>query len=485
MQDTVKVKAFGDAAVDRGHLGQAVDVVSVGRIHKELHPWTAGESLVELLKIGKEGASSQGLLLGVQEHPFNFDVMLRMQIANPHHARCIHAKVGATVGLGFESIADRARKLAKRQGQPEPTASPESKIPRIDTVLDKLCRHSWQDLLHDVAEDYYQTGNGYIEVVREESNDTSPILGLFHIPSKEIKPVVENSRYDFHWQLESTDDTAGNRLFARFGDMERFLEANKDSGTRALPGSLGMVSTERSEDEDGEDKEVLLVSEVIHIRRPTSLSRWYGFPDWIAATPAIELAQCLTQHHYDFYLNRGVPEFILLLFGQRLDPATKAELTSTLQKATGLGNSHKSVIVSLPQGTTAQMEKLALEHAGDGSMFGHMSDNLGLQIVSAHGVPAMLAGIQIPGKMGAANELVQALIAFQLLVISPSQRLFERTLHRTLGSDKTLGLEVGDFVLNKLLDEIDLQSLDTLSRMRQDPTEAEGQGRTTDQGLRD
>lgn len=485
---STNVHAEGEAAVSKEDEGLfKPQVVEFTRLSKMLNPLFKDinkSAMEQLFKAagGNVNSSSQGTDTGIKEHPFDYDMVARFQTANPHHGRCIHTKVSATVGLGFETEADKARMRAKRQGLPEPDSSAEQEISKVDTVLDPLTRHSWQDLLNDVAEDYWQTGNGFIEVVRQELKDDSDVIGLYHIPAREVKVNVEDRRYNYHFEVTSPDDVGGSRLFARFGDLERFVEAHKEGSTRSTPGQLGRLQiTTGSDGQRG-----IITSEVIHIRRPTSLSRWYGFPDWLSAVPSIELAQMLIQHNYDFFLNRGVPEFMLLLFGQRLDKATRATLEKTLQPVTGLGNSHKSVIVSLPLNSKAQMEKLALEHSADGQMFSAMSDNLGLQILSAHGVPALLAGIQIPGKLGASNEMVQAMIMFQILVISPAQRIFERTLTKCLGDENTgLDLSAGDFTLNKLLTQIDLPALDTVARQRQDPTEASAQGRTPDQGLRD
>lgn len=432
-----------------------------------------GKSLLQTI-LTKEtpagGASSQGVTKQKKEHPFRFDLTSTFQTVNVHHSRCLHAKVGSTVGLGFESEADRKRKDAKKKGLPEPDVSPEQEISKVDLVLNPLTEHSWTDVLTDVCEDYWQTGNGYLEVVRSDKSQSSPIKGIFHIPAPEVFVVVENDSYDRHYEIQS-NDAAGARRFAKFGDLTDFL-VRQAKGDTHVAGSQTVNSSDTTK-----------VSEVIHFRRPTSLSRWYGFPDWLAGVAAIELMQCLLQFEYDFFLNRGVPEFMLFILGQKLTKEDNKKITDAMQSAIGLGNSHKSLMLNLqnPQ-VKIQLEKLALESKSDGNQFATMSDSLALQIVSAHGVPPLLAGIQIPGKLGATNELVQAMTSFQALVVSPAQRIFEQKLNNTLGKED-LGLTIADFKLNTLLDEIDLGQLDTISRMRQSPQEAAAQGRDIDDGV--
>lgn len=423
---------------------------------------------------GTTGASTQGVSLGRKLHPFNFDMLGRFQSVNVHHGRSIHAKVAATVGLGFETPNDRKKKDAKVTGVPlRPSELPaDGDIASIDRLLNPLCSHSWQDTLNDVAEDFWQSGNGYLEVVRD---DAGTIVGIHHLPARETYVVIEDNRYNRHYAIQGSEDSSGNRLFAKFGDLNDFL---KRFGKGTNSQSFGFVTGPVNKD---------TVSEVIHFRRPTSLSRWYGFPDWLAAVAYIELAQCLVQHEYDFYLNRGVPEFMLFILGQQLNSKDKQRIETAMQSTIGLGNQHKSILVNLPNAgkdMTVQLEKLALEGKSDGSLFASMTEALALQVVSAHGVPPLLAGIQIPGKLGAANEMIQAMQAFQTLVISPVQRLFRQTLSNTLVRDGTTGVTDADLVLNTILDEIDVARADTMARMRQSPQEAESEGRDLDEGLK-
>ena len=433
-----------------------------------------GRSLLDtILKTqgGESTPSNQGVSVGRKSHPFNFDIVARFQTVNVHHGRSIHAKVAATVGLGFETPNDKKKNDAKITGEilSSEDLPPEDDVSVIDTNLNPLCEHSWQDALNDVAEDYWTTGNGYLEAVR---NDSKQIVGLHHIPMKEVYVVIEDLRYNRHYEIQGTDDSSSLRLFAKFGDLDGFLARNsKDSVASAFAGEVSRKTT----------------AEVIHFRRPTSLSRWYGFPDWLAATAAIELMQCVTQHEYDFFLNRGVPEFMLFIMGQGLNAKDKEKIETAMQSTIGLGNQSKSLLINLVAGKDSiqvQLEKLAMENKGDGSQFSATSESLALQIVTAHGVPPLLAGIQIPGKLGASNEMIQAMQAFQTLVIEPAQRQFRQTLLNTLGSDDTLGLTAGDLVFNTITDAIDVKTADTAARMRQSPQEAAAEGRNLEDGVK-
>lgn len=426
--------------------------------------------LVDLPRQRNENYSSQGVSVGQKAHPFDFEIINRFLGANVHHSRSIHAKVAAIVGLGFETPNDRIRKRAKALGQPvDPsTLTAGGDVAAIDEKLDPLCDHSWQDTLTDAIMDYAQAGNGYIEVVRNLNNE---IVGLHHLPAGEAWVVIEDHRYRRHFAVQGREDASGLRLFARFGELDDFI---RRMGNSSISFVTGFAPPDRNN-----------TSEVIHFRKPTPLSRWYGFPDWLSAVASIELVQCLTQHNYDFFLNRGVPEFLLFLLGQKLSKEDRERIESAMGNMIGLGNQRKSALINLVnKEVVVQLEKLALESKSDGSEFSAMADSLALQIVTAHGVPPLLAGIQIPGKLGASNEMVQAMQAFQTLVVGPDQRLIRQTLRNTLGREIDLGLTAEDFVLNTITDEIDVQRADTMARMRQSPQEAEAEGRDLGDGVR-
>ena len=374
--------------------------------------------------------SKQGTVKGERkEHPFDMVAMRDFKNYNIHHSTCIETKRDSTVGLGFKSD-------------------------KVSDLLDPLCEIAFEHTLSDVAEDYWQVGNCYFEIRREAQSSGAPIAAIYHLEAFAVKRYQEETG-DYHWIIQSGEDGT-DRHFARFGDLDDFIER------------------EGLEGEDIDD-----VSEVIAIPRPTSLSRWYGFPDWLSCTASIELVHCLIQHEFDFFLNRGVPEFMLFALGGNIDPDTWKALENNLKSHIGLGNSFKSSAYNLPAPElTIQLEKLGIDQRQQGA-FAEMSDSLAMAIVSAHRVPPLLAGIQIPGKLGATNELPNALMAFQVLVIGQAQRAIQRALANTIG--KEVGLSKEDFAFKTILDEIDLGIMDTTSRMR-DPAAS---GRDPAEGLKD
>lgn len=435
-----------------------------------------GTSLhARLFKAADTEASKQDVTLGVQDHPYDFAVTKSLTSTNEYHSACIHTKVEATVGLGFidgQEEEEVASTVAAPEGfVQQPKTRKRYVESKVDKTLDPLCDISFADLLHDVCEDYHTVANGYIEVVRMRS--TKVIVGLYHVAAECVKVWIEDAQFNKHYVISGQGGSGAERHFAAFGDYDAFIERYGDL--------TGMGTFVMPEDEDQSDT----YSEIIAFRHPTSRSRWYGFAPWLSGIPSIELAQMLLQWKFDFFLNRGVPEFIFLLTGARLRKEDWTKIENSLKANIGLGNSHKSIALNIDDpNVKAQVEKLAMESKGEDT-FDTTKTSLGMSIVTAHRVPPLLAGIQIPGKLGATNELPNALMAFQVLVIGQAQRIFQQTLAQTLGSaDAGLQLEPRDFAFTKIIEEIDVGQMDTVARMRQTPMQASNEGRNLSDGTK-
>jgi hypothetical protein len=332
---------------------------------------------------------------------------------NATHSICLDAKRSSSVGLGHR---DRD----------------------IHEKLDPLTRFGWQDVLDSVADDYWEGGEGFIEVVfGEDSSGNRVISGLHHLEGDRVQIVLEepDNSEDYHYMVEGDVGSGGILVMARWGDLDdlkaRFgvvegleaqtVPASEASSVRRLTGYGTIVD-----------------SEIIHWRQPTNRSRYHGYPDYMAAVPSIELVQCMTQHEFDFYFNRGVPEFILFLIGKNMGDCW-GQVTNLIKGSQGLGNSHKTGAINIPgdpEEVVVQLEKLAMEDAAN-SGFAEKSNTLDMRICTAHGMPPQLANIALPGKMGSANEGPNAMLTFQMRKLGQAQKALSSLLASTLGDKQT------------------------------------------------
>jgi hypothetical protein len=375
-----------------------------------------------------DGRSKDADNTGMVAHPFDWQAAKGFKNGDPHHSTCIEAKRESTVGLGF--VQDE-----------------------IDDKLDDLCQVTWQDVITSSVEDFWLVGNGFIEVVRKSNK----IAGLHHIAAERVSVVVEDEENNFHYSIFTKK---GREIrAASFGDKKDFLARKGQIALSAL-GGAGQISDDPDE-----------VSEIIHLKRPTSLHKWYGMPDWLAAVAQIELAHAITQYNYDFFINSGVPEFVLLISGADVGEEWETEIKPSLQAQVGMGNAHKTLALNLPQeGVTLQVEKLGEEMAQ--GWFESMLETVASRIVSAHRVPPLLAGIQIPGKLGANNEFINAMWMFHSLVIRPAQASIGKCLRRTLGSkDGVAGLSNNKFEMKTIVEEVPVAQIEAPGSINEAPKE--------------
>lgn len=442
------------------------------------------------------GQTNQGVAVGKKAHLIDKLTARDLRDFNATHAICIDAKKSSTVGLGHREQ-------------------------EIHDVLDPLCRFSWQDTLDALAEDYFETGECFLEVVWD-SPARSEITGLYHIESAAIHVEVEeeDAANLFHYIVQGEEDGAATLVLAKWGDLQDLRKRFGQSDEEAVEGGdselEGIDNTPANDVVQPSDRASALGgsianSEVIHIRQASNRSRYYGYPDYMSAVPSIELVQCMTQHEFDFYFNRGVPEFMLFLLGKNIGSCWE-KIKSLFKASQGIGNSHKGGAVHIPgnpEETKVQIEKLAMEDAGN-SGFSEKSGTLDMRIATAHGMPPQLANIALPGKIGAANEGPNAMLTFQQRKLGQAQKNFSRMFAATLGGDgvkfaqptggsKALGADlwtaknakpmddngVPQFIqpgngFNTILDGMTLGAQNTMASM-QEPLA--GSGRNPDDGL--
>jgi hypothetical protein len=376
---------------------------------------------------------------GTKGLPFNYDAAVRMKLHNVHHSTCVDTKKHALVGLGHVDSS------------------------KADEKLDPISTVTWAVLRTKCAEDFANVGIAYIEVVRDAPTSNAKIVGLHHIPAGDVRYVVEQNLVDFHYEIrggkvETLAAATNSTVMAPFGQLAEF-RARRQIGAQ------------------------FKISEVIAIMDPSSGSRYYGVPSWLAAVADMELNQAVRQHQFDFHVNRGVPEFLLFLTGGKVAPATWNAIVDAMSAYVGVGNSHKSSAFNIVgDDIEVKLEKLEANDVIKGDFYTKMTEALATTIVSAHRVPPILAGILIPGKMGAANELPNAIMAFQTLVIGPWHTIWQSILGATLGGKLNggLGLTAKDFEFKSIVDAM----ADGLAKLNPQKGVAEGAANTVS-GMRE
>lgn len=400
---------------------------------------------------------------------------------SPHHASCLQSILNAMVGLGFVSDGDDVED--KKNDDKTSTAGAEEQIislltgesfveSKVDTVLDPFTIEGFALELSRAVQDFLDAGTGYLEVIR---NPEKAIVGINWIPYEDlavatIKDVDGKTRIVYNYKSQTQGAGGGVRRYSMFG----------------LNNRQWVFDTFYKNDPNFKIENV---SEVISFKEPSNKSKYYGYPGWLSAASLVTLLALSLQYKSDFYTNRGVLAYILSIVGP-IDADDWKKIKEAVQGSVGGGNNFRNMAINIPaaEHTKVQLDKLAstdkteLQFAKDLEVYAQ-------NIVSAHRVPPVLANILIPGKLGATNEAVQALVSFQLLNVGPKQNIIQQTLGRTLGGEEGVKeLKAEDFRLRKITSQFNIAGLDTVGKMREEAVSAtndDGSQRDVSQGTQD
>jgi len=413
-------------------------------------PFSADDraTLLCLLKAVRapEGATNTGTEVGARAHLIHKEASRRMRELNATHATCLDAKRSSSMGMGHRDQA-------------------------VYEALDPLCRFGWQDVLDSAGDDLCGEGEGFIEVVWDEGR--KEVLGLNQLDGAQVNVVVErlNDSEQIHYQVTGNTAIRETVAMAAWGDLLDLKSRYEANG--------GLVRNGRAQMSDGVLAAPLggriVNSEVIHFRMATSRDPYMGYPDWVSATPFIELVQAMVRHEFDFHFNRGVPELLLTLIGGEMTEPDWEAIKGIFRANQGLGNSRKTAAIRLKgDASTIKVQVDQLGEDGARDYFGEKVDTLAMLIATAHGVPPILANILLPGKIGASNEGPNALLLFQKRKLGQIQRSVSAMLARTLGSGVQLSSPEGSKTLS---------AAQFLGKKYEKPDDLTGQQKDPDTGM--
>lgn len=249
------------------------------------------------------------------EPPTNPLVWATAMERNTRLHRAIHTYARNTVGLGWE--------IAPLVDVNEDT--PQVDLDRIEEEtarLEALFLHPNREmpfttLMYLVKIDEEATGNGYMEVTR---NNAGEIDGLYHAPSHTIRLLKGGRGFV---QIRGTV----KRYFKHFGD-ERAVDAT--TGREA--GGQGLAPARRA-------------TELIHFKIYSPRSSFYGLPRFVAAAPAIAGNRLAAQRNVAFFENDAVGRLAITVSGGRLTADSIDMIKQFLAKGKGPENAHRVMVL--------------------------------------------------------------------------------------------------------------------------------------------
>lgn len=338
---------------------------------------------------------------GVVLPPYNQDYLAKLYECSAPHYAAINAKVANIVGLGYDFIpSNNANKIiddAAAANDEKKQAKIQRKLAQakidLEELLDSLNEEdTFAEILAKVWKDYEATGNGYIEIAREDTKERA-IGYIGHVPSTSVR--VRRERDGF------VQIIANKAVFFRnFGKTDADVVGNDPNP-----------------------------SELIHIKKYAPSSTFYGVPDIVAAQQAIAGNDFAAKFNLDYFENKAVPRHVIILKGATINPRLAKNILEFFE--TGLkGKNHRSLFIPLPGDTQEKKIELKIEpvEAGiqDASFVNYKKGNLG-EILWAHRVPMSKIGLADGIALAAARDADKT---FKEQVCQPEQKILEKKLNR-------------------------------------------------------
>ena len=366
-------------------------------------------------------------LYDVVTPPYDLDTLAELYDSSAIHNAAINARVMNTVGLGYsfpETLKSR-RRLEKAEGNPDRLARVRKAIQDtrqdLETKFENFNEEeTFIETMTRVWLDVLTTGNGYLEIGR---NNSGEIGYIGHIPATLMR--VRRHR-DGYVQIAKSNKIQAV-FFRNFQDTEMEDPINSDPNP----------------------------NEVIHFKTYSPNNTYYGIPSSVSAAAAIVGDKFAKEYNIDYFENKAIPRYAIIVKGAKLSNRSKQELVNYFRQEVK-GRNHGTLIVPLPASmggdTDIKFEKL---EAGiqDASFDKYRKSNRD-EILVANRVPAPKVGVYDNANLAVSRDADKT---FKTQVIGPDQSVVEKKLNRLIA-------EFTDLVSIKF-NRIDLIDEDIQSRI--------------------
>lgn len=356
--------------------------------------------------------------------PYNLDYLAKLYEVSPPHYSAVKAKVANIVGLGYDFILSPNAKMAVDKIETEEkTKKMRARLERekqklFDWIAECNEEDDFIETLIKVWTDYEVTGNGYLEIGR---TTTGSIGYIGHVPATTMRI---RQRRDGFVQIISNKAV----FFRNFGDQK-------------TPNPVGSDTRP---------------NEVIHIKKYSPTNGFYGVPDVVAAKAAVAGNEFATRFNLDYFENKAVPRYVIVIKGGRLSPAAERRITEFFQTSLK-GKNHRTLYVPLPpdeQERKTSFEMKPVEAGTQDSSFNNYRKGNLSDILMAHRVPLSKVGLAEGVSLAVARDADKT---FKEQVCRPEQTIFENKLNKVIK-------EVTDVFLIHL-NELSLTDEDTQSKI--------------------
>ncbi len=321
----------------------------------------------------------------IAEPPYDLEGLAALYESNATNKACIDAKVSNIVGLGYRMVRVSA-------------ASDEEELARVEALLSGADAGApLTESLKAVWLDVETVGNGYLEITR---NAQRQVDGFYHVPATTVRIATDRRRY----------------VQIRSGKQQWFRVY--------CPGGRPT--------DDG-------LNEILHFKKHTPLSTYYGVPDVVAAMSAAAGDRAARDYNIDFFEHNAVPRMAIIVEGGQLSDDLVRQVQQFMESEIR-GKGHKTLLLDVPgNDVKVRVEPLTIGTQDDAAFLGYRRANRD-EIMMAHRVPP--SKITVVENANLANSTDQDK-TFREQVVRPQQRAIEYRINKLLRRD--LGVSGWEF----------------------------------------
>lgn len=327
--------------------------------------------------------------------PYNIDNLTELSCENDTHYACIVAKATNIVGLGYKWKEKSKIKDARQNVEDDDIAMKKlaSKLQRVTDGLDEWVENlndndEFNEILYKVWVDVEATGNGYLEVAR---NNKGEVGYVGHIAANTMRVRKERDGY-----IQLVQD---------------FLMFFRNFGDKTTPDYFGRDSKP---------------NEVIHFKKHSPKNAYYGIPDIIAAMGSVAGEKFAQEYNLDYFENKAVPRYALIIKGAKLSTAAERKILEYFRREVK-GKNHGTLYIPVPahMGQNVDVQLQAIENKVQEGSFEKYRQGNRESIAMVHRVPKSKLGIGV--GVAAAREDDKT---FKIQVCQPEQRRVAKKINR-------------------------------------------------------
>jgi PBSX family phage portal protein len=364
-------------------------------------------------------------LYDIVNPPYDLDNLAGLYDSSAIHNASIAARVMNTVGLGYEFVETikAKRKLEKAAGDPEKLSRVRKIIQDEKQMLEDIFENTnkeetFNETMVKIWQDVLTIGNGYMEIGR---NNAGGIGYVGHIPGTLMR--VRRKRDGFVQIARSNKISAV--FFRNFQDTETEDPINTDPSP----------------------------NEIIHFKTYSPKNTYYGIPSAVSAAAAIVGDKFAKEYNIDYFENKAIPRYAIILKGAKLSNKSKQELINYFRKEVK-GRNHGTLVIPIPAsiGSDSDIKFEKLEAGIQDSSFDKYRKSNRDEILVANRVPAPKVGVYDNANLAVSRDADKT---FKTQVIGPDQAVVEKRLNRVVAEFSDM--VVLQFKRIDLIDE-DIQS---------------------------